>query len=108
MAVSPEAPFNWKMLPIGIVSAKGIWKKVSILQVGGSAPAPTTPPVIRIVLLHTEAANKDLCPGSVWKNNPFWELAGSAPSTSQFKFPFIVESFYRSISKSLGVKPIKV
>ena len=33
----PEAPFNWKLLLIGIVSAKGIWKKVSNLQVGGAA-----------------------------------------------------------------------
>ena len=53
------------MLPIGIVSAKGIWKKFPILQVGGPSPAPPTPPVIGIVLLHTEAADKDLCPDTV-------------------------------------------
>ena len=35
-------------------------KKVPILQVGWPAPAPPTPPVIRVVLFHTEAAVKDL------------------------------------------------
>ena len=54
--VSPEAPFNWKLLQIDIVSAKGIWKNVLILQVvGGSYPATPTPPVIRVVLLNTES-----------------------------------------------------
>ena len=47
---------------IGIISAKGI------LQVGGPAPAPPTPlPVIRVVLLHTEPAVLDLCPGTVYQ-----------------------------------------
>ena len=59
LSASPEAPFNWKLLLIGIVSAKGIWKKVPILQVGGPAHARPTPPVIRVVLLHTEAVDKD-------------------------------------------------
>ena len=65
LAVSPDAPFDWKLLLIGIVSAKGIWKKVPILQVGGPAPARTTPPVMRVVLLLTEAVDKDLCPDTV-------------------------------------------
>ena len=37
-------------------------KKRPILQVGGPAPAPPTPPVIRVVFLHTEPAVQDLCP----------------------------------------------
>ena len=61
---SSEAPFNWKLLLIGIISAKGIWKKFPILKVGG--PAPATPPVIRVVLLHAEAADKELCPDTVY------------------------------------------
>ena len=65
LVVSPDAPFDWKLLLIGIVSAKGIWKKVPILQVGGPAPARPTLPVIRVVLLHTEAMDKDLCPHTV-------------------------------------------
>ena len=32
LEVSPEAPFNSELLLIGIVSAKGIWKNVIILQ----------------------------------------------------------------------------
>ena len=31
----PEGPFNWKLLLIGVVSAKEIRKKVPDLQVGG-------------------------------------------------------------------------
>ena len=66
LVVSPDASFDWKLLLIaGVVSAKGIWKKVPILQVGGPAPARPTPPVIRVVLLHTKAVDKDLCPDTV-------------------------------------------
>ena len=54
-------------MKIGTLRTKGIRKNVPFLEVGGSAPAPPTPPVIRIVLLHTEAADKDLCPGTVYK-----------------------------------------
>ena len=61
----PEAPFNWKLLPIDLVNAKGIIKKSPILQDGWLAPAPRTQPVIRVFLLHTEVADKDLCPGTV-------------------------------------------
>ena len=32
---------------------------------GGPAPACPIPPVIRVVLLHTEAVDKDLCPETV-------------------------------------------
>ena len=32
-------------------------------SMGGPTPAPHTPPVIRTVLLHTEPAAQDLCPG---------------------------------------------
>ena len=53
--VSPEAPFNWKLLLIGTVSAKGIWKNIPILQEGRSSPVPPTPPDIRVVLLHAKA-----------------------------------------------------
>ena len=59
-----ETP-NWKLLLICIVNAKGIWKKSTNLQGGGPAPAPPTPPVIRVVLLHIEAADKDLYPDTV-------------------------------------------
>ena len=52
------------MLPIGIVSAKGIWKKVPILQVGGPASTSPITLVIRVFLLHTEVADKDLSPGT--------------------------------------------
>ena len=51
LVVSPKAPFNWKWLPIGIVSVEGIWKNVPNLQVVGSCPVPPMPPVVRIVLL---------------------------------------------------------
>ena len=37
----------------------GFEKKVPNLQVGGPTPAPHTPPVIRVVLLHTEPAVQD-------------------------------------------------
>ena len=37
-------------------------KKVPIFQVGGPTPAPPTPPVIKVVLLHTGAVVQDLCP----------------------------------------------
>ena len=40
-------------------------KNVPVLQVGGHAPAPHTPPEFRVVLLHTEGAGKDNCPDSV-------------------------------------------
>ena len=35
--------------------AKDPRKNVSVFQEGGSTPAPPTPPVIRVVLLHTES-----------------------------------------------------
>ena len=44
---------------------RGFEKKVPILQEGGPAPSPPTPPIIRVVLLHTEAAVLDLCPDTV-------------------------------------------
>ena len=55
LRVSPEAPFDWKLLLIGPVRVKGIIKNVLYLEVGGSNSAPPTLFVIRIVLLHTEA-----------------------------------------------------
>ena len=55
-----EAPFNWKLLLFGIVSAKGISKNVPILQLGGHILAPPTWPAIRVVLFHTEGPRKDL------------------------------------------------
>ena len=43
-------------MKIGSVNVRDIRKNVPILQVGGSTPgpAPHTPPVIRVVLLHKE------------------------------------------------------
>ena len=46
--------FFWKLLKIDTLRDKDIRKIVPNLQVGGSAPAPPTLPVIRIVLFHTE------------------------------------------------------
>ena len=51
LRVSPQAPFYWKLLIIGIVIVKNIRKKV---------PAPSTPSVIRGVLLQSEGPRKDL------------------------------------------------
>ena len=65
LKVSPETPFSWKLLIIGIVSAKGIRKNLPVLQVGRPAPAPPTPPVFWVVLLHTDGAGKDTCPDSI-------------------------------------------
>ena len=47
LRVSPEAPFYWKL-------------PRTIFQVWGSAPAPPTLPVFRVVLLHTEASGRTL------------------------------------------------
>ena len=44
-----DAPFYWKLLKIGIQSAKDIRKDVT-------GPAPPMPPVFRVVLFHTEAS----------------------------------------------------
>ena len=55
-----EAPFNWKLLLIGIVSAKGIWKNVPILQEGELASAPLKLPIIKVVLPHIEACDPTL------------------------------------------------
>ena len=41
--------------------ASGETLKVPIIQVGGTAIAPPSPPVIMVVLFHTEAAVKDFC-----------------------------------------------
>ena len=58
----PETKFNCKLLLIGINSAKGIFKNVSIRKVGVPAPAPPTPPIIKVFLLHTE---QTVCPDTV-------------------------------------------
>ena len=50
LRVCHEAPFYWKLLKIGSVSVRDIRKSVPNLQVGGSAPVPPTPPIIRVVL----------------------------------------------------------
>ena len=47
------SPFYWKLFKIGMPSAKDIRKDVLIFQVWGSAPAPPTLPVFRLVLYHT-------------------------------------------------------
>ena len=52
-------PFDWKCLQIGTLRAKDIRKNVFILQKGGSTHFPHTQPVIRVVLLLTEAMRKD-------------------------------------------------
>ena len=46
------------LLEIGIRNAKEIRKDVPIFQVLGSAPAPPTQPVFRVVLFHTEAVRQ--------------------------------------------------
>ena len=50
---------------------RGFGKKVPILQVGWPASAPPTTPVIRVVLLHTEAVDYDLCPDTVCMVDPY-------------------------------------
>ena len=65
MEFFPKLHFIGNWLIIGIVSAKGLRKNVLVLQVGGHAPAPPTPPVFRVVLLHTEGTGKKTCPDSV-------------------------------------------
>ena len=50
-------PFDWKFLYIGILRAKDLWINVAILQTGEFTHVPHTPPVIRVVLLHTEVAD---------------------------------------------------
>ena len=66
LKVSPETPFYWKLLIIGIVSAKRIRKILPVLQVGGHAPVPPTPQVFRVIFLHTEGTGKDNCPDCVF------------------------------------------
>ena len=52
-----RSSIDWKLLLICIVNANEIRKKVPILQVGVSSPATPIPPVIRVVLLHSEEAD---------------------------------------------------
>ena len=47
------APIKLKLFEPGKVSVRDIRKKLTVFQEGGSTPAPLTPPVIRVVLLHT-------------------------------------------------------
>ena len=65
LKVSPVAPFYWKLLIISIVRTKGIRKNIPVLQVGGHAPAHSTTPVFRVILLYTEVTGKDTYPVSV-------------------------------------------
>ena len=41
---------------------RGFERKSPSLTSRGCVPAPLTPPLIRVVLLHTEAEGKDYCP----------------------------------------------
>ena len=50
---------------MAIRSAKDISRNVPVLQVWGSAPVPPTPPVLSVVLLHTEAGAERLFEGRV-------------------------------------------
>ena len=66
LAAFPDTPFDLKLLLIGIVSwCQGYLKKVPILKIGEPAPSRPTPPVTRVILLQSEAVEKDLCPGTV-------------------------------------------
>ena len=60
MRVCHEAQFDWKFLKIGSVIVRDLIKNVPILQVGWLAPVPLTLPVIKVVLLHTEASAERL------------------------------------------------
>ena len=62
----PEAQFYWKVLKLGIRSAKSI-KKCPYFSNQRVHPCRTTLTVFRIVLLHTEASGKRLFGGSVEK-----------------------------------------
>ena len=48
--VSPKAPFNWKLLQIGILSDKGMGKNYPIFEVGVAFHAP--PPPLELEILH--------------------------------------------------------
>ena len=48
--VSHKAPFNWKLLKIGILSDKGMGKNYLIFEVGVASHAP--PPPLEIEILH--------------------------------------------------------
>ena len=50
---------NW------FTKSQGPGKNVFVFRGGGSTLTPPTPPVVRLVLLHTEPVVQDLCPGTV-------------------------------------------
>ena len=58
LALHMLAPFYWKLLKIGIRSAKDHGNYTPIFQIHGSAPVLLTPPVFYVVLLHTEASGR--------------------------------------------------
>ena len=97
--VCPEVPFNWNLLLIGILSAKGIWKNVPILQVGGHALAPPTWPVLRVVLLQSEGPRKDLWNPTVYTYNTYIsQNCLSISTTSSFQS----HSWLKSISNLIN------
>ena len=55
-------PFDWKLFKLGSVSVRDIRKNIPIFQEGGSNPAPPTPPVIRVVLLHKHLTGQSCNP----------------------------------------------
>ena len=63
--VSPKAPFIWKLLQIGILRAKDHNKNFPNSEVGGQAPATPTPPVVWVVLQHTDRSRERLFRDSV-------------------------------------------
>ena len=63
--VCHEALFDWKFFKIGSVRVRDLIKNVPILQAGWPALYPLTLPVLRVVLLQSEAFAKRLQVGSV-------------------------------------------
>ena len=60
LRVCHEALFDWKFFKIGSISVKDLRKNVPILQAGWPALDPPKLPVLRVVLLQSEAFAKRL------------------------------------------------
>ena len=60
MRVCHEALFDWKFFKSGSVRVRDLIKNVPILQAGWPALDPLTLPVLRVVLLQSEAFAKRL------------------------------------------------
>ena len=69
LRVYHEASFDYKFLKIGSVCVRDIIKHVAFLQAFLHAPAPLTPPVFRLILLHSEAIEQRILQQSLHSKN---------------------------------------